>query len=85
VPELIEKNLNNVWTEMHKKHSYGPISRINLNIKLIEKKITYTNNRIKNIAKYTIAIIFLFILLHLRKDYLLRKIKRSFIIIKNII
>ena len=76
---------------MHKKHSYGPISRINLNInnyifiKLVETKITYTNNRIKNIAKYTIAIFFLFVLFHLRKDYLLRKIKKSFIITKNII
>ncbi len=91
VPKLIEKNLNNLWIELHKKHSYGPIGRIYLDnnnyifIKLVEKKITYTNNRIKNIAKYTIAIIFLFVLLHLRKNYLLREIKKSFIIIKNII
>lgn len=84
-PKLIEKNLNNIWAELHKKYSYNHIDRINLNInnymfiKLIENKITYTNNRIKNIAKYTVAIIFLFVLFHLRKDFLLRKIKKYFI------
>jgi hypothetical protein len=72
-PELIEKNVNNLWVELHKKHSYDPINSINLNnnnnilVKMVEKKITYTNNKIKNILKYSIAIIFLFVLFHLRK------------------